>query len=51
MDWDDLRYFLAVGSREAAACKFQTGQATISRRVRTLEAAQGIVLFERLNTG
>ncbi|HZH09611.1 MAG TPA: LysR family transcriptional regulator [Microvirga sp.] len=54
MDWDDLRYFLAVartGSLSAATRELQTSQATISRRVQALETALGTVLFERLNTG
>ncbi|MCZ4089254.1 LysR family transcriptional regulator [Sinorhizobium psoraleae] len=54
MDWNDLRYFLAVartGSLSAATRELGTSQATIGRRVQALETALGAVLFERLNTG
>ena len=54
MDWNDLRYFLAVartGSLSAATRELRISQATISRRVQALETALGAVLFERLNTG
>lgn len=54
MDWNDLRFFLAVartGSLSAATRELRISQATISRRVQALETALGAVLFERLNTG
>jgi len=54
MDWNDLRYFLAVartGSLSAATRELRISQATISRRVQALETALGTVLFERVNTG
>lgn len=54
MDWNDLRYFLAVartGSLSAAARDLRVSQATIGRRIQALEAALGGVFFERLNTG
>lgn len=54
MDWNDLRYFLAVartGSLSAAMRELRVSQATISRRIQALEAALGVVLFERSNTG
>jgi DNA-binding transcriptional LysR family regulator len=54
MDWNDLRYFLAVargGSLSAASRETRVSQATISRRIQLMEQALGIALFERLNTG
>ncbi|HYD98081.1 MAG TPA: LysR family transcriptional regulator [Alphaproteobacteria bacterium] len=54
MDWNDLRLFLSVartGSLSAATRELGISQATIGRRLQALEAALGIVLFERLNTG
>lgn len=54
MDWNDLRYFLAVartGSLSAANRELQISQATIGRRIQALETTLGVILFERLNTG
>lgn len=54
MDWNDLRYFLAVartGSLSAASRDLRVSQATIGRRIQALEAALGGVFFERLNNG
>ncbi len=48
--WDDVRYLLAVlrhGSFTAAARTLATEQSTVSRRIAALEAALGVVLFER----
>lgn len=48
--WSDLSLFLAVtrsGSFTAAARKLGIEQSTVSRRIRALEEALGVVLFER----
>jgi DNA-binding transcriptional LysR family regulator len=52
--WDDLRYFLAVartGSTLAAARQLRVSQTTAARRVAALEAAVGLILFERRQAG
>lgn len=49
-DWDDLRYFLAVGRAgtvSLAARRLGTDHATVIRRVDGLEQALGAKLFER----
>lgn len=54
MDWNDLRYFLAVadsGSTLAAARKLRVSQTTVARRIDSLETALGIPLFERRQAG
>ena len=54
LDWNDLRYFLAVartGSTLAAARSLRVSQTTAARRVNALEAALGLVLFERRQSG
>jgi DNA-binding transcriptional LysR family regulator len=54
MEWDDIKYFLAVarlGSLTKAAHTFQTTPATVGRRVATLEAKLGTRLFDRKHTG
>lgn len=54
MDWDDLRFFLAVarfGSVRAAAEKLQVNHSTVSRRINLFEEKQGARLFERLPSG
>lgn len=54
MDWDDLKYFLAVqqgGSISAAASRLQVNHSTVLRRLARLEEALGARLFERLTTG
>ena len=48
--WDDLRIFLAVvahGSMNSAAKALGQSQPTIARRIRTLEEALGLDLFQR----
>ena len=48
LDWDDLRYFLAVtraGSASAAARALRVAQTTVSRRVSALEDELGVQLF------
>jgi len=54
LDWNDLRYFIAVardGSTLAAARTLQTSQTTVARRVAALEQALGIPLFEKRQAG
>jgi DNA-binding transcriptional LysR family regulator len=54
MNWSDLRAFLAVaqlGSLRQAAELLGVTQPTISRRIKTLEANLGIVLFDRTRKG
>ncbi len=54
LDWDDLRYVLAVareGSHTAAARQLGVDPTTVSRRLRAMEAALAARLFERTNDG
>ncbi len=54
IDWDDVRYFLAVargGSVRAAATRLSVNHATVLRRVAQLEGRLGARLFDRLPTG
>ena len=54
LDWNDLRYFLAVardGSTLAAAKILRVSQTTVARRVAALEAALGFPLFEKRQAG
>jgi len=54
LDWNDLRYFLAVartGSTLAAGKVLRVSQTTAARRVAALEAAAGVILFERRQAG
>ena len=54
MKWDDLRFFLAIartGSLTAAARSLRTSQATVSRRLASLEKQLGLFLFERTRRG
>ena len=54
IDWDDVRYFLAVargGSVRAAAERLKVNHATVLRRIAQLEARLGAQVFERLPTG
>jgi len=51
MNWDDLKYVLAVaqhGSLSAAARKLRATQPTVGRRIAALEARLGVKLFRRL---
>lgn len=53
-DWGDIRIFLAVaaeGSTLAASKKLGMNQTTVSRRIRALEQALGLTLFERDTRG
>ena len=54
IDWDDVRYFLAVargGSVRKAADRLGVNHATVIRRVAQLEAQLGARLFEKLPSG
>lgn len=54
LDWGDLRYFLAVaqtGSTLAAGRTLRVSQTTAARRIAALEAALGVILFERRPAG
>lgn len=54
MDWDDLRFFLAVartGSLRGAAKELGVNHSTVSRRIGAFEDRLGARLFERLPTG
>lgn len=54
LDWDDVRYFLAVardGSVRAAAERLRVNHSTVSRRVAQLEQRIGARMFEKLPTG
>lgn len=54
IDWDDVRYFLAVargGSVRAAAERLRVNHSTVLRRIGQLEAQLGSHLFEKLPAG
>ena len=54
LDWDDLRFFLAVserGSVSAAAKLLNVNHSTVLRRLASLEKRLGARLFERLPDG
>jgi DNA-binding transcriptional LysR family regulator len=54
MDWDDIKYFLAVarsGSLAKAAKKLNVNHTTVSRRINALEKKLQVRLFERLHLG
>lgn len=54
MDWDDIRFFLAVartGSTVAAARAMKVNQTTVARRISDLELDLGAQLFERSRDG
>ena len=54
LDWNDLRYFLAVadsGSTLAAGRALRVSQTTAARRVTALEESLGTTLFERRQAG
>ena len=54
MDWNDLRYFLAVadhGSTLAAGRALRVSQTTVARRVGALEESLGLLLFEKRQAG
>ncbi len=54
LDWNDLRYFLAVarqGSTLAAGRVLRVSQTTVARRIAALEQALGVPLFEKRPAG
>lgn len=54
MDWNDLRYFLAVaetGSTLGAGKRLNVSQTTAARRIAALERALDLSLFERSRVG
>lgn len=54
IDWDDVRYFLAVargGSVRAAAGRLGVNHSTVLRRVAQLEERLGARMFEKLPSG
>jgi DNA-binding transcriptional LysR family regulator len=54
MDWDDLRFVLAVcrgGSALAAAEELDVNQSTVTRRIEHIEKDLGVQLFERRQSG
>src|SRR3984957_15170881 len=54
MDWDDIRYFLAVareGSVRAAAERLEVTHSTVLRRIAQLEKRLGAQMFEKLPSG
>src|SRR3984885_14836225 len=54
IDWDDVRYFLAVargGSVRAAAAQLGVNHSTILRRIAQLEERLGAQMFEKLPSG
>jgi DNA-binding transcriptional LysR family regulator len=54
MDWNDLRYFLAVadqGSTLAAGRALRVSQTTVARRIAALEESLGLLLFEKRQAG
>lgn len=54
MDWNDLKYFLAVarsGSLTQAAANLRVSQSTVSRRIAELEESIETMLFQRHQTG
>jgi DNA-binding transcriptional LysR family regulator len=54
LDWNDLRYVLAVarsGSAAAAGRALGVSHATVLRRIQALEQGVGTALFDRLSTG
>jgi DNA-binding transcriptional LysR family regulator len=54
IDWDDVRYFLAVareGSVRAAAERLKVNHSTVLRRIAQLEGRLGARVFEKLPSG
>lgn len=54
IDWDDIRYFLAVargGSVRAAAERLRVNHSTVLRRIAQLEEQLGAQLFKKLPSG
>lgn len=54
MDWNNIRYFLAVArttSLTQTAAELKVSQSTVSRRILELEDDLGVALFQRHQTG
>ena len=54
MNWDDLKFFLAVAksrSIRGAADRLKVSHSTVSRRIDALEDGLGVRLFDRLPSG
>ncbi len=54
LDWDDLRFFLAIarqGSLSAASKQLHVAQSTVGRRLASLEATLGVRLLNRTPEG
>jgi DNA-binding transcriptional LysR family regulator len=54
IDWDDIRFFLAVarkGSITAAARDLGVNHSTVSRRIAAFEGSMGTRLFDRVSSG
>lgn len=54
IDWDDVRYFLAVareGSVRAAATRLKVNHSTVLRRITQLEERLSAAMFEKLPSG
>ena len=54
IDWDDVRYFLAVacgGSVRAAAARLEVNHSTVLRHIAQLEERLGSQMFEKLPSG
>ena len=54
LDWNDLRYFLAVaneGSTLSAGRSLRVSQTTVARRIAALEEEVGLPLFEKRQSG
>jgi DNA-binding transcriptional LysR family regulator len=54
MDWNDLRYFLAVADHRstlAAGRMLRVSQTTVARRIAALEESLGLLLFEKRQAG
>ena len=54
VDWDDLRFFLAIarhGNLSAAAKALHVAQSTVGRRLASLEASLGVRLLNRTPDG
>jgi DNA-binding transcriptional LysR family regulator len=54
IDWDDVRYFLAVAARDsvrAGAERLGVNHSTVLRRIAQLEERLGAHMFEKLPSG
>src|SRR3546814_112153 len=54
IDWDDVRYFLAIareGSVRSAAGRLGVNHSTVLRRIARLEERLGVQMFEKLPSG